>query len=478
MTTICQTRNIISASVHYLRSLASCKVQIGLGLLAWTTGASRRMIDVLHQSGLSMSFVSITHIIDALAEHSLEEAREAVRIGPHALAYDNINLSTSIFVEQTTNTPSKVQSGTFPVIYKLLNAKPEDMKLETLISHFKDSSPLTMSDLRPSKKSVESFITQSSINVANVLFKHIKGFDYIKNDPLLQHPVRRALPKGYKTKYYCLRASTIEEASVQGNILVHDDIYRIQLNLGEDDPIINTQAIPTINDQLTNARIRGAQAMRAPDVSFWEQRRIFQISFGLFHLVMNLIWALLQSHRGTTDDLGSLSYFFLILEKTRLGGEHPDYHTLLSSLMQIIDGLLLNAWRTECGSLDNYAKSKPSRDEIIQTARIILKKYASPVCKQVFTHPPKEQKDSTSESTLNPGQPDSDIVHANVVLLTRDLLYVAELVSAISAGDFGRVEDILPDLACMFRGAGSNNYSTEILHLLFNMKEVWTPEFA
>lgn len=73
------------------------------------------------------------------------------------------------------------------------------------------------------------------------------------------------LTKGY---YYCLRASIIEEASVQGNILVHDDIYRIQLKLDADDAIINTQAIPTINDQLTNARIRGDQAMRAQDVSF------------------------------------------------------------------------------------------------------------------------------------------------------------------------------------------------------------------
>jgi hypothetical protein len=105
------------------------------------------MIDVLHQSVLSMSFVSITHIIDALAEHSLEEARKAVRIRPHALAYDNINLSTSIFVEQTANTPNKVQSGTFPVIYELLNAKLEDMKLEPIISRLKNSSPLKMSNL-------------------------------------------------------------------------------------------------------------------------------------------------------------------------------------------------------------------------------------------------------------------------------------------------------------------------------------------
>ncbi len=143
------------------------------------------MIDVLHQSALSMSFVTIMHIIDALAEYSVEEARAAVRKVPHAFAYDNINLLTSIFVGQTANTPNKVQSGTLPVIYELLNAKPEDTKLEPIISHLKDSSPLKMSDLRPSKKLLNSFLTQTSINVVNTLLKHIKGFDYLENDPLL-----------------------------------------------------------------------------------------------------------------------------------------------------------------------------------------------------------------------------------------------------------------------------------------------------
>lgn len=75
-------------------------------------------------------------------------------------------------------------------------------------------------------------------------------------------------------------------------------------------------------------------------------------------------------------------------------------------------------------------------------------------------------------------QSEKDVTHDNIIHLTRDLLYVMEFVDAVASGDFGRIEDILPDLACIFRGAGSNNYSTEILHLLFNIKEVWTKEFA
>jgi hypothetical protein len=43
-----------------------------------------------------------------------------------------------------------------------------------------------------------------------------------------------------------------------------------------------------------------------------------------------------------------------------------------------------------------------------------------------------------------------DIVQNNIALLTRNLLYMAELIDAMLTGDFGRIEDILPTLACMF----------------------------
>ena len=39
--------------------------------------------------------------------------------------------------------------------------------------------------------------------------------------------------------FKALRATTIEEASVQGNLLVHDDIYRVQLKLDPHDSSFN-----------------------------------------------------------------------------------------------------------------------------------------------------------------------------------------------------------------------------------------------
>lgn len=205
-------------------------------------------------------------------------------------------------------------------------------------------------------------------------------------------------------------------------------------------------------------------------------------------------------HRGSLGDTGSLNYFFGLLEKTRLGNEHPDYHTLLSALTQIFDGLILNAWRMECNTktLSDFAASQPSSVELLEFAGRIILRQVTPMENDLKEKLPAEddtadegdqvpQPSSTRrqkapippivplDTSPNPGD---DKAHQNLRLLTRDLLYLAELIRAISDGDIGRVEDFLPQLVMLFRGAGSNNYCTEILHFILNLKYVWTPEFA
>ncbi|KAH9009894.1 hypothetical protein EDB84DRAFT_1590991 [Lactarius hengduanensis] len=295
---------IIMAQIHYLRSWNSARVQIGLGLQAWACGTSRQMIDVLHRTGLTVSYKSISNLVLKLADRSIERAKAASLL-PHALAYDNVNISSSIYVEQGPNTMSKVQSGTFGVIYELLNARAEDMSIEPLVENLRRSSPLALSDLRMTPQARQSYISQTTVTIVQILMKYVKGFETQQSDTTLQHPKRRPLPVGHKTIFHPLRASTIEEASID----VHDDVYLVQLK-------------------------------RSPD----DLDNVFQLAFGSFHLAMNLLWC---THRGTVKQTGSLTQLFAILEKTRLGGEHPDYHTLLSALTQILHGLVLNAWRTD-----------------------------------------------------------------------------------------------------------------------------------
>jgi hypothetical protein len=152
---------------------------------------------------------------------------------------------------------------------------------------------------------------------------------------------------------------------------------------------------------------------------------------------------------------------------------------LLAALTQILHGIILNAWREECGhsSLAAFAESNPTPEQLLDMAQHILLKHTVPMKE---ADPPDEDSDDETidDNAQVPPNPSNDILRQNLILLTHDLLYVIELIRAISDGDWGRIEDILGNLAMMFRGAGSNNYCAEILHFIHNLKKVWTPDFA
>ena len=366
--------------LSYQRSNRALRFAAQFGLFLWSSGCSRRTIDALHRCGLSVSYPSVLNNIAALASHCMQLARQ-VGSGIHVFCYDNINISTSIFVEQRGSSgPAKVTSGTFGIIYKVRNGNLDHMLLAPIMEWFKSTKGLDYNrDIRPTLEQLLSVHSQLKIVVVVALLKHCTEFKPYAERPDLQHTARRCIPKGYCTEQYPIHITTIEEASVRGNILFHDDVYMNQLKRTHAE--LSKYGIPSINDQLTNSRIRSAQILRARDLNPWTRREVFQLGIELFHLCLNLVWALLQTHRGSLEQTGSLSYFFALLEKMRLGGEHPDYHTILAVLMQILDGLLLNAWRNECGqpSLAKFAKSEPSTDELLCLAGKILLVYAVPL---------------------------------------------------------------------------------------------------
>ena len=158
----------------------------------------------------------------------------------------------------------------------------------------------------------------------------------------------------------------------------------------------------------------------------------------------------------------------------------------MAALSQILEGVFLNAWQDELGDLNDYAKMNPTVQDLLFHAKNILDRCTctlddwrkGPKAKDQPLPPQKGPK--AKEQLLPPypkaPNPQHDIAHQNLLLLTRDLMYMRELTSAISEGDLGQVEDLLPTLAKIFHGAGSNNYSMEILHFIANLKHIWTPE--
>ena len=249
--------------------------------------------------------------------------------------------------------------------------------------------------------------------------------------------------------------------------MIYENAYLVQLKREADD--LAKYTIPSINNQSTNAHICGGQVLCIHNCDPWAQHDIFQLGFGLFHLCMNLIWALLHVHRGSLRQTGSLTYFFALMEKACLSANHPDYHTLLAALTQVLEGVILTAWLDELRNLADFAKTNPSAQNLLLQAQHILNQCTCPL--------ENWQKGSKAKDPLVPPyldalDPLNDIAYQNTLLLTCDLLYMIELTLAISEGDFGHVEDLLPILAKIFQGARSNNYCTEILHFITNLKYI------
>ncbi|KAJ7740399.1 hypothetical protein B0H16DRAFT_1324510 [Mycena metata] len=447
----------IIAQLASRRSQASSDFSGPMSLFWWQSGCTWEAMEALQSIGLSKCFDTTQDLIESLANYCIADACVLARTPEGSMVnWDNINMSSSIFVEQRSSAPAKVQSGTYTILYRLHNPNPSAMRLAPLLARAESATDLDFNfDVCPTLEQSLAAHSQFRAYVVRVLHRYHADFKSFESDPLLQNHPRRPLPANYRTEQFPIRISTKEESSIPGTLAVHQDIFITQLKFTYAEL---TKAVLSINDQATQALNRGAMSIRAFDLNPFLRAQIWQLGIGLFHLCLNLIWGILHVHRGHASIDGSLSHLFVILEKTRLGSPHPDYHSLLAALMQILDGLLLDAWRLECGfpTLAAFAASNPSPQKLLELADTILFNHATPTRITRASHPTP-----------------SDDIRENTRRLIHDLMYVAEVTRAISAGDFGRVEDLLGNLAMMFRGAGSKNYCTEILYFKHNLQKVW-----
>ncbi|KAJ3818593.1 hypothetical protein F5880DRAFT_1754362 [Lentinula raphanica] len=495
--------NVVTAQLLNLRSQSCIRLQSMFGIFAWATGCSKKLIEVLSQSGLSVSFPSIQKYIAVLSARQMDRARSVPRY-KRLLGYDNLNISTSIYIEQRPDAPAKVQSGTFPIIYELYFrvADPiaaEIMQLKPILDSFRNAGELKYADIEPSFEQTSSYLTQTKVTLIQTLFKlqpvfQANGIDYSSITYTPRHPIPL-----HTTIFHPLQVTITEEASIEGNLRIPDEIFISQLQ--DTSAEMSRFALPSINDQLTNDRIRSCQLIRQGDINEWECCLPFALGIGELHLCMNFSWCLLNCHRFDASQIGSLASYFEILDKKRLGAEKSDYYTLQAALFEVRDALILNAWRDVAARYDHndlecFAASGPSTEDLLRYADIIMLDFASPIDSPIPADAPgsplSEESDMNTDVHMHsPPASDSSLVDAddvldpaldpinqNARLLLHDLLYLTELILAIAEGDFGWIEDILSNVAAIFCGAGSHKYTTEILHALYNFKKVWSKEFA
>ncbi|KAJ7759811.1 hypothetical protein DFH07DRAFT_1023425 [Mycena maculata] len=423
-----------------------------------SSGMPRKVIDTLAHAGMNLSYNHVKTANQILAKGQIGRAQIAARAG-HAIGWDNIHLSLSEHVEQRTLAPPKVQTGTTTIIYDLRGLfDAQILRLKPILERRALGDLITYSaDIRPTRSQSRSIHAHLEISIVELLIRDEPEFDYLADAPELKHATYRPPPSNHKTSEYVLRTTKIDEGSGEGTTQVNDNVYIDQLAF--DQHALDDIAVPSYNDQKTNALIRSAQLMRMGDMSAILRLEQYQLAPGAFHVELNLSWLLLRIHRGNGADIGSLQYFIGLLSKSRLGSDKPDFETLVSLLMQVLVGAMQHYLEVETGmSFTSFAKTKPTASELLKIAGRIYAKYASEV----------------PAATA----PEDDRTFSNLHLLLRDLLTFYLLRTSISSGDFGRVELLLGKLTMMFSGSGCSNYQTELLYFLQNLRKVWPEPFA
>ncbi|EPQ53879.1 hypothetical protein GLOTRDRAFT_44200, partial [Gloeophyllum trabeum ATCC 11539] len=344
--------SVIIAQMAHHRSQRSLHFQAIHGFLLWANGASRQTIDILQKLSLSVSFDSTLDMVQNIADACIQRARLVAR-GPHAFCYDNVQISTSIHVEQREDGPAKVQCGTFGILYELRNASRDAMLLVPIMERYRNAKKLDYEEhVRPTKQQQQFVSQQLTVHLIECLYKFSGVFKLPEGESFeskFPHPPRRRMPPDHKTNEFPLRTTMNEEGSIDGNVRSIEHTYYQQLDMD-------------------------AKLQRRGDINAFTRLDVFQLGFGLFHFIMNFIWALLHVHRSTLAQEGSLAFFFTVLERARLGSEHPDFYTLFAAMMDVLSGLILNAWEIECGypSLADFAASNPSKEQLESIAQRIL----------------------------------------------------------------------------------------------------------
>lgn len=266
--------------------------QTVFGLFLWATGCARQTIDALRNCGFSVCYNRAFFLSARCIELAVE-----VGSGIHIFCYDNINLSTSVFVEQRgAFSPAKVTSGTFAVLYEVRNGNPEHIKLAPIMNRFKQlKRGLKFKyDLCPSPIQRQSFLFQLKVVLVLVLSKYVTKFGAYSDRQALQHKPRRPLPKWYVTKQYPLRTTTIEEATVRGNLLFHDDIYITQLKQPKDRLSVyawSTYKLPnTVGTKSSCSRRQSMGTTRGFSTRFWSLSSLSQLGMVALTCSSRLCW--------------------------------------------------------------------------------------------------------------------------------------------------------------------------------------------
>ncbi|KZV98769.1 hypothetical protein EXIGLDRAFT_746479 [Exidia glandulosa HHB12029] len=436
------------SSLVFVRNRSTNALPLLIGSQMTVHGASTRVCDTFSRFGVVVSRRTVDNFRVRLSANSIVRAIDAARADPRWLAVlDNVDLQVHAANQRVTNRTHMLHLTNSALLMAHSSVPQSKTSVQTYLGNRGKRAVAKPSDLRPTRDDDEYTIRSFESLVVNFLIDHAPGSAEWPDHKELKALASADRPsisplKPEVTRTFPLGALNANEGSNKGVVLALE-LLRERLGMSPDEWAEHLHVMA--GDYLTVRNIRSARYQRQDDHNSVERLETIMPQAQLFHFQLNAVDMVLKEHLGDSiRDPGSLSKHKDILMRT-FDTSKTDYanaralirHSLIARILQCAAQLLgFSSWAS-------FKKWTPaSYADIKALAAKIVRQFATPRAAQ-------EAKDA------------GDDVFAHAILFIIDALRIADLDSAISYADAGRILIILRYLAFVFRGAGRHNYARE-----------------
>jgi hypothetical protein len=241
------------------RSQKANSFQTVMGLFLLASGAAKRLIAVLAQAGLTVSYSTIMDHVDKLSAEAMDRLKALPLKQMCAIVWDNLNIPFRVEA-QRLKSKNHFDNGTTGTLLPLwnpetretvteLNTLPLDMKPPRTTTH--PQFDISGEDVILSGEDGLELIKACIWYFKNIAVEHIPAFHRFRTN-LPECPAVDLIDV-HKTEQYPLPTLHIDESSIDGTI----DVYNSFLDaLGITDAVVEQHGIIlTHGDLLTNSLI-------------------------------------------------------------------------------------------------------------------------------------------------------------------------------------------------------------------------------
>ncbi|KFH61866.1 hypothetical protein MVEG_12295 [Podila verticillata NRRL 6337] len=414
-------------------------------LFLYSTGASKKVLEVFSSVGLSVSYNSVAGSLTALTKDALKMVRNYVHNPRNCfiVVYDNVNMAFKKLDQRLENQDEFQSGATAEVI--AVSTEPETDSEEPC-------GHLLLEDLYTNESDSIHRRQAFKHHLVGVLIRYFNGFELCKVEP--PATTNRLIAK--KTKTFTLPAKDSNQATTDGNkdILQSITSHDLQLPNGF---FNNGRRLILAGDLLTVDRIKKIMAQRWDDVSIYHKFKWAFPILQLFHLQLNLLSLVLKTHYGDKTVHESLGFNAHLLGRKRISEEKADYHAARELLCHSFDALVIKIWQEEIGHKDLTLFAEQHSEDTLPS---LINHIAGNIISGYFT--------TQNLSKLNGDG------SRNAALFLRDMMFYLELSSAIKSGDIGRILRVLKYITIIFQAGKTKNYGAELLHLYCGLEHKWT----